>query len=59
MALLNKDSTGLEEYKLKRKLVATQREEINTIKAEINNIKSDMSEIKMLMKQLLDKGSNG
>jgi len=59
MALLNKDSTGLEEYKMKRKMMATQREEINTIKQEMNSIKSDVSDIKLLLKQLLEKGSNG
>ena len=59
MALMNKDSSGLEEYKMKRRMMATQKEEINTIKAEIDSIKSDISEIKMLMHKLLDKGSNG
>ena len=59
MALMNKDINGLEEYKMKRKMMATQREEINTIKAEIDGIKSDVSEIKSLMQQLLNKGSNG
>lgn len=59
MALMNKDSSGLEEYKMKRKMMATQREEINTIKQEMNSIKSDVSDIKLLLKQLLDKGSNG
>ena len=58
MALMNKDSSGLEDYKMKRRLMASQKEEINTIKAEIDSIKSDVSEIKMLMRQLLDKGSN-
>jgi len=59
MALLNKDTSGLEEYKMKRKMMATQREEINTIKQEMNSIKSDVSDIKLLLKQLLEKGSNG
>lgn len=59
MAILNKDTNGLEEYKMKRRMMATQKEEINTIKAEIDGIKSDVSEIKLLMQQLLNKGSNG
>jgi hypothetical protein len=58
MALINKDINGLEEYNLKRRMMATQKEEINNIKSEINNIKNDMNEIKLLMLQLLDK-SNG
>lgn len=59
MAIINKDKNGLEDYMKKRKLLATQKEEINIIKAEIESIKSDVSEIKLLMRQLLDKGSNG
>lgn len=59
MALTNKDSNGLEDYKIKRRLLSTQKEEINSIRAEIDGIKTDMLEIKSLMRQLLDKGSNG
>ena len=59
MALMNKDFNGLEEYRMKRKMMANQKEEINTIKAEIDSIKSDVSEIKLLIQQLLNKGSNG
>ena len=55
MGLTNRDAEGLEEYKLKRKLIATQKEEINKIKTNINNIKEDMSEIKQLMQKLLEK----
>lgn len=55
MALINKDISGLEEYKMKRQLLATQKEEINTLKSEIQNIKSDVSEIKDLMLKLIDK----
>ena len=55
MALINKDVSGLEEYKMKRQLLATQKEEINTLKSEIENIKNDVSEIKDLMLKLLDK----
>jgi hypothetical protein len=58
-ALINKDISGLEDYKRKRKMAASQREEINTIRSELDSIKSDVSEIKQLMQQLLVKGSNG
>ena len=30
MALLNKDTSGLEEYRMKRQLIQSQKEEINT-----------------------------
>lgn len=59
MALVNKDSTGLEDYKMKRRLLATQKDEINKVKADMENIKQDMQEIKQMMLQLLGKGSNG
>jgi hypothetical protein len=59
MALINKDSSGLEEYNLKRKMAASQKEEINKVKSEIESVRQDMCEIKQLMLQLLNKGSNG
>jgi hypothetical protein len=59
MALINKDTDGLEEYKIKRRLLSTQKEEINKVKYEIESIKEDMSDIKQLLIKLLDKGSNG
>jgi hypothetical protein len=59
MALVNKDVSGLEDYKMKRRLLATQKDEINKVKADMESIKQDMSEIKQLMLQLLGKGSNG
>jgi len=59
MALLNKDRNGLEDYKMKRRLLETQAHEINRVKSEINDIKGELQEIKTLMLRLLDKGSNG
>ena len=59
MALVNKDVSGLEEYKMKRRLLATQKEEINNLKTELSSIKDDMLEIKQLMLKLMDKGTNG
>ena len=59
MALVNKDVSGLEEYKMKRKMMATQKDEINKIKTELAGIKEDMTEIKTLMLQLIGKGTNG
>lgn len=59
MALINKDVSGLEEYNMKRKLLATQKTEINNVKSDIQTLKNDMLEIKQLLLQLMDKGSNG
>lgn len=58
-ALVNKDSSGLEEYKTKRKFAEVQRQEINNVKQQMESIKGDVQEIKALMQQLLNKGSNG
>jgi hypothetical protein len=59
MALINKDVSGLEDYKMKRRMMATQKDEINKIKTELAGIKEDMTEIKQLMLQLIGKGTNG
>lgn len=58
-ALINRDSSELENYLSRRKLLESQRDELNTVKYEMNNLKNDIVEIKQLMLQLLDKGSNG
>ena len=55
-ALLNKDYSGLEEYKAKRKAAESQRQEINSLKREMECIKGDVLEIKEMMRQLLNKG---
>ena len=56
MALINKDVSGLEDYKAKRKYAEVQREQINNVKVEIDSIKNDISDIKKLMVKLLEKG---
>jgi uncharacterized coiled-coil DUF342 family protein len=55
MALINKDINGLEEYNLKRRMMANQKTEINNIKSEIKGIKSELGELKSMISQLLDK----
>jgi transposase len=56
MALINRDISGLQDYKAKRKYAESQREQINNVEVEINNIKNDISDIKKLMVKLLEKG---
>lgn len=56
MGLTNKDVDGLEEYKMKRKLLKTQKEEINNMKSDISVIKEDMAELKQLIHKLIEKG---
>jgi hypothetical protein len=52
MALINTDQAGLEDYKVKSKLLNTQKTEINNIKSEINEIRNDVGVIKDLLLQL-------
>ncbi len=59
MALINNDANGLNDYLSKRKLLSTQKQEINIIKSEMDEIKTDIAEIKTLMRKLLEKDSNG
>ena len=59
MALVNSDANGLNEYLTKRKLVSTQKQEINIIRSEMDVIKSDIAEMKYLLRKLLEKDSNG
>jgi hypothetical protein len=56
MALINKDISGLEDYRTKRKYAELQREQINNVKKEMDSIKNDISDIKKLMVKLLEKG---
>lgn len=59
MALINKDVTGLEEYRMKRNMAASQKQEINNVKSEIAEVKEDINEIKTLLLQLIGKNTNG
>ena len=56
MCLINKDTSARDEYFTKRKLIQTQKDEINNIKSEINSMKTDLTDIKTLMLKLLEKG---
>ena len=52
MALINTDQMGLEEYKMKSRILNNQKTEINNIKSEINEIRNDVGTIKELLLQL-------
>lgn len=56
MALISKDITGAEEYRIKRKIAESQAQQINNLKTEIDNIKDDISDIKKMIVKLLEKG---
>ena len=55
MGLINRDRNGLDDYNMKRRLLLTQKDEINKVKTEIDSLKQDMVEIKNLLLKLTDK----
>ena len=55
MALINTDMVGLEDYKVKSKLINNQKTEINNIKNEISEVRNDVRTIKELLLQLSGK----
>lgn len=55
MALINTDVSGLEDYKMKSKLITNQKTEINNIRNEINEVRDDVRIIKELLLQLSGK----
>jgi len=55
MALINTDVSGLEDYKMKSRLLSNQKNEINNIRNEINEVKDDIHIIKQLLLQLSGK----
>ena len=55
MALINTDASGLEEYKMRSRLLNGQKDEINKVKSEINEIRNDVQTIKELLMQLSGK----
>ena len=55
MALINTDVSGLEDYKMKSRLLTNQKTEINNIRNEINEVRDDVRIIKELLLQLSGK----
>lgn len=53
MALLNYDSSAMNEYLAKAKMLKTQREEISKINNEIDSLKTDIKDIKGMLIQIL------
>jgi hypothetical protein len=59
MVLLNNDEAARNDYHSKVQMMKVQKQEINNVKSEMDSVKKDMNEIKLLLKALLEKGSNG
>jgi hypothetical protein len=55
MALINKDTTGQQEYYNRRNKMAAEKEQINIIKTEVQSLKDDVNDIKQLLNQILEK----
>lgn len=58
-ALINRDHSALQDYMNRRKVLESQRHELNKVKSDIDDLKNDLGEIKVLMYKLLDKNSHG
>ena len=59
MALINKDTTGQQEYYNRRNKMAAEKEQINKIKTEVQSLKDDVSDIKELLHKILENQING
>jgi gluconate kinase len=59
MALINKDGNSRDDYYMKRRIMETQKLELNNVRSELSEVKEDMKVIKDLLLKLMDKGSNG
>jgi len=55
MALINKDTTGQQEYYNRRNKLAAEKEQINKIKTEVQSLKDDVNDIKQLLNKILEK----
>jgi HAMP domain-containing protein len=55
MAVLSSNKNELEQYKLRKKIFAEQKNEINNIKQEVNQIRTDISDIKEMLSQIIQR----
>jgi predicted transcriptional regulator len=55
-AIINQDKNGLDEYLNKRRVLESQKNEINNVKSEVKELREDITEIKSLLLKLLEKG---
>jgi small-conductance mechanosensitive channel len=55
MALINKDTTGQQEYYNRRNKLAAEKDQINKIKTEVQSLKEDVNDIKQLLNKILEK----
>jgi Mg2+ and Co2+ transporter CorA len=54
-ALINRDNSGLREYKLAKKIRLDQKKQIEQCQDDINTLKKDIKEIKDMFSQILNK----
>lgn len=54
-ALINRDNSGLREYKLAKKIRLDQKNQIVQCQDDINTLKKDIKEIKDMFSQILNK----
>ena len=53
-ALLNRDSTGLKEYKMAKQKRLEQKKEILNVQDDINTLKNEIKDIKGMFNQILN-----
>lgn len=53
LALINTDNSAKEEYFLKKKILSSQKTEIERINNEIHELKTDITDIKTMLLQIL------
>jgi len=54
-AILNVDSNGLDSYKIKKRAMQQQKDNINNLTNDVNQLKDEIAEIKTLLMRLLDR----
>lgn len=53
MALINTDNSAKEEYFMKKKILSSQKTEIDRINNDIQDLKNDITDIKSMLLQIL------
>ena len=54
-AIINVDSSGLEAYKSKKKILQAQKNQMNNLIQDVSQLKDEISEIKELLVRMLNK----
>ena len=53
-SIVNKNSTGYDEYMTQKKLRGSENDKIDNMKDDLDNLKNEINEIKSLLKELVN-----